>query len=69
MSTVMQRHTAPRVSPPRKQPSGDQLRRDRWTAVIVVAVMAVLIGLIIWLASLGGGGAPYDGMDYFQMMP
>jgi hypothetical protein len=57
------------VSPPAgKRQDDKQLRRDRWTAIIVVAVMAALMALVIWLASLGGG-VEYEGMDYWHMMP
>ena len=69
MSTAMQHHTSPMVTGPAGKPHDDtQLRRDRWTAIIVVAVMAALVGLVIWLASLGGG-VEYEGMDYWYMMP
>lgn len=69
MSTVMNQHTGPMAPPPASRPQDDeQLRRDRWTAVIVVAVMIALTGLVIWLASLGGG-VEYEGIDYWHMMP
>jgi len=44
-------------------------RRDRRTAMIVVAVMAVVMGLIIWLASMSGGSLPEEGINYWQIMP
>jgi preprotein translocase subunit SecE len=44
------------------------LRRDRRTAMIVVAVMAIVMGLIIWLASMSSGSLP-DGINYWQIMP
>lgn len=68
MSTAMHSHTGPVASPPAQQPQNDQLRRDRRTAVIVVAVMVALMALVIWLASLGGG-VEYDSIDYWHMMP
>ena len=41
-------------SPSGEQPlSKEQLRKDRINLVLVVVVFAVLIGLMIWLASMG----------------
>ena len=69
MSTVMKNSFGATPSPPTKTPlNKDQLWRDRRTAIIVVAVMAALMGLVIWLASLGDGVVP-DGIDYWPMMP
>ncbi len=69
MFGVMQHHPRPMVPLPSGKPHDDkQLRRDRWTAILVVAVMAALMALVIWLASLGGG-VEYDGIDYWHMMP
>jgi hypothetical protein len=69
MLTGTKRTFGATVSPPAKTPeSRDQLRRDRKTAIIVVAIMAAVMGLIIWLASMSGGGLP-EGTDYWQMMP
>ena len=69
MSTVMKSSFGSMPSPPTKTPPNkDQLWRDRRTAIIVVAVMAALMGLVIWLASMSGGGVP-EGIDYWPMMP
>jgi ferric-dicitrate binding protein FerR (iron transport regulator) len=69
MMTVMRRPFGATASPPAKTSQNqDQLRRDRRTAIIVVAVMAAVMGLIIWLASMTGGSLP-EGVDYWQMMP
>lgn len=67
MSTVMKKQTSWIASPPAKKAQDKQLRRDRWTAVIVVAMMAALMALILWLASLNGG-VEYRGIDYWHMM-
>jgi fatty acid desaturase len=44
--------------------SADQTRtkpnRDYWAIVIILAMMAALIALTMWLASLGGGHTPLD---------
>lgn len=45
----------------------DKLRHDRHVAIIVLAVMAALMALIIWLASLGGG--PVEPIEYWELMP
>ena len=69
MSTVMRNRTGPMVPPPAMKPGGDQqLRRDRWTAVLVVAIIAAMMGLIIWLASMSGT-VVHEGIDYWPMMP
>ena len=69
MSTVMKSSTGSMLPSPVK-PSLDpkQLRHDRWTAAIVVAVVVAMMALIVWLASLGGGVA-YEGVEYWNMMP
>lgn len=70
MLTVMRSPLGATASPPTKTPENrDQLRRDRRTAMIVVAVMAVVMGLIIWLASMSGGSLPEEGINYWQIMP
>lgn len=69
MSTVMKSHSGHQLPSPAKRPESDeQLRRDRWTLALVIAVMVALMALIIWLASLGGGTVP-NGVDYWPMMP
>jgi len=45
----------------------DQLRRDRWTAVAVMAVTMALMALLVWLASIGGR-VP-EGIEYWHVMP
>lgn len=52
---------------PRKGPTDEkQLRKDRITAIVVLAVLAALIGLMIWLGTFGTG-PPVD--QYWPMMP
>lgn len=52
--------------PGRNPQDKQQLRRDRIVAAVVLVLFAVLMGLMIWLASLGGGEA----IDYeYWMMP
>jgi hypothetical protein len=46
----------------------DRLHRDRWTAVGVVALIAALMGILIWLATLSGG-SPSNMDMYWPMMP
>lgn len=55
-----------------KTPSGGttrrdkhQLRKDRITAVVALLVVAAVMALLIWLASLGNGGTE----NYLPMMP
>ncbi len=45
----------------------EQLRHDRWIAVATVVGMAVLIALLAWLASFGGGASQFS--DPWPMMP
>jgi steroid 5-alpha reductase family enzyme len=45
-----------------------QLHQDRITAIIVIAVILVLMGALMWLASFGGGATtPID--TYWPMLP
>lgn len=44
----------------------DQLRRDRRTAIVVMAIMIALMGLVLWLASLIG--SPVEPVDYPPIM-
>ena len=59
------RPLAPHSPPPAR--SDQQLKRDRRTAMVVLAIMLALMALVIWLASLGEG-VPVD-TDYWPMMP
>lgn len=69
MSTVMKKSFGQMPFPPATAPLNKaQLRRDRRTAVIVVAIIVAMMGLIIWLASVSGGGVS-PGIDYWPMMP
>ncbi len=69
MSTVMKRGTGPIVPPPAKEPQDDkQLRRDRRTAAIVLALMIALMAFILWLASMSEP-IEYNDIDYWHMMP
>lgn len=47
--------------------SRDELRRDRITAVVTLIIFALLMALLIWLASFGNG--TIQDVDYFPMMP
>ena len=53
--------TAPKIipGPPRlkgkEPPNKDQLRRDRITGIVVLVILAAVMALMIWLASLGNG--------------
>ena len=68
MSTVPQTLKTSPPTMPEKSPRGkEQLRRDRIVAAVVLLVLAVLFGLMVWLANLSG--AP-SGMEYdYWMMP
>ena len=68
MSTVMKYKNPRMVYPsPRESLDKQKLRHDRWTAVVVVAVTIAMMALMVWLASLGGGG--YTGNEYWYIMP
>ena len=63
--------TAPNMPTGMKAPGtgpSRQLRRDRIAAVVVVAILVAMMGLLIWLASLGTG-APDNIYDFWPMMP
>ena len=49
-------------------PGSEQLRRDRITAIIVPLIVVALMGLVIYLASLGNGGAPME-FESWPMIP
>jgi len=51
----------------KKVSAGDQLRRDRIRAIAVLVVFAVLMALLMWLASLGNGTV--EPIDYWPVMP
>ncbi len=69
MSTVMKKQTDPLVPPPAKQPRDDkQLWYDRWTVLIAVTVVVIMMALLIWVASLGGSVAS-EVVDYWHMIP
>jgi hypothetical protein len=46
--------------------SRDQLRRNRVTAMLVLLAILATIGLIIWMASLGGP-TPANDVDFWMM--
>ena len=48
-------------------PTGQQLRRDRMTAVVVLAIIAALLALMLWLASIANG-APEGINEYWPIM-
>lgn len=63
--------TAPKMFPesgprPGQDRGKAQLRKDRLIGLAALLVIAALMGLLIWLASLGG--AP-TGIDSFPLMP
>ena len=68
MSTVMKDKIGTMPSTPTTTPNKDQLRRDRRTAIIVLAIMVAMMGLVVWLASMSGAGIP-EGVDYWPMVP
>lgn len=47
--------------------SKEELRRDRITAAVTLFVLALLMALVIWLASFGNSSV--EGIDYWPMMP
>lgn len=51
MSTVSK---SPQNVEGRPLKSGDNLRRERITGIVVLVVFAALMALLLWLASLGG---------------
>ena len=57
MASVMKNSSGPLFGPPLGSINRTQLRRDRWTAVAVVAIVVAMMAAIVWLASLSGGGA------------
>ena len=66
MATV----TKPSVPQFDKQPQDrprdpDQLRRDRIVGLLTLFIIVALMALMIWLASLGGGGA----IEHYPIMP
>lgn len=63
--------TAPKMFPgsapsPGQDRGKAQLRKDRMIGLAALLVIAALMALLIWLASLGG--AP-TGIDSFPLMP
>jgi len=40
--------------------SKEQLRKDRINLILVVVIFGALIGLMIWLASMGPAGGQFD---------
>ena len=65
MATISPRHTA---TDGKHEPDKQQLRHDRMVGIAVLAIIAALMALMMWLASLGGG-TPADVHDYWPMMP
>ena len=69
MSTIVKKPVDPTPLPSTINSLGEeQLRRDRWTGAIAVAIAIAMIGLTIWLASMGEP-ADYNEMDYWHMLP
>ena len=69
MSTVMKQRVGPVTpSPTKSLQTHKQVQHDRWPAIVVLALMAALMGFIIWLASQGGGVEP-EGIYFWPMMP
>jgi len=50
-----------------KPRTGGQLRRDRWTAIVVLTLMIALVAFLLWLAGMSNGTI-YEGIDYWPMM-
>jgi hypothetical protein len=68
MATTPKAFSSGTKKPGKKSPSDEQVRKDRITGIIVVAALAALMVLIIWLASLGNG-ATENIIDHWPMMP
>ena len=69
MATVPSRlHTSPQPLLGNNGRSDKQLRRDRVTAVLVVAGLLAVLAVVIWLASLSGS-VPNDALFDYWMMP
>ena len=65
MATVSPKHS---VTNGHDRPSKEQLRHDRWVGIAVLAIIAALMALMMWLASFSGG-SPTQVPDYWPMMP
>ncbi len=52
---------------PKHQPRDDELRRDRIAAMVVLVIAFVVMALVIWLASLGGGTGELDSFHYWSL--
>lgn len=68
MSTVMQGRNNPLPSSGRPPIDKRQLQHDRWVAATVVGIIIVMMALLVWIASMGGG-VPAEGIDYWHLMP
>jgi hypothetical protein len=68
MATVPSRlHTSPQPQFGNNGRSDKQLRRDRITAVLVVAGLLAVLAAVIWLASLTGSAPNNTPLDYWMM--
>ncbi len=67
MATVQKNPTHLEHKPTKPRQEDDPLRRDRYTAIVVMVFMMALMALMMWLASLGGG--PVEPTDYWPMIP
>ena len=65
--TTPSRTTQPK-RPTTKPVDRDQLRRDRIVAIVTFIIVAVVMALMIWLASMSGS-VNVDHFDYYYPMP
>lgn len=65
--TKKKRSSVVHPSPVAQDRDEKQLRRDRWTAALVLVLLIALMVLTIWLGAITG--VEYDGADYWQLMP
>jgi len=68
MFTLPTRHGGPHGPPSTRDSHDEQIRQDRWTAVVFFTLMIALMGLILWLATLAEP-VPVQPNDFWHMMP
>ncbi len=64
-----QLHWRQRTKPAKRDPTAEQLHRDRLTAVIVLSIVAVIVAAMIMLAAMSGWPAGRDPIQPWMMMP
>jgi len=67
MATAQKQLNSTKTEVGGKKLGKDELRHDRITAIAVLVVFAVLMALLIWLASFGNGTV--EPIDYWPIMP